>query len=168
MAKRKQPTRRPTPKKDWRVPFLEALARTGSVVGAAAKAKVHRSTAYELKSADPAFAALWAEAEAVSVELMEAEARRRAVEGTLRPVFQGGKKVGEVLEYSDTLIIFLLKARRPDVYRDHAKVVVSGDPGAPVKHEHSVTVTGRIEQLAAAFAGAADREEAGGVPGHGP
>ncbi len=150
------------------MPFLEALAQTGSVSRAAKAAAVHRSTAYDARHAEPEFAALWAEAEEISVQEMEAEGRRRAVEGTLKPVFQGGKQVGEVREYSDTLLIFLLKARRPDVYRDNAKVVVAGDPANPVKHEHTVDVNGRISELAAAFTGAARREEAGGVPGDRP
>ena len=47
---------------------------------------------------------------------------------------------------------------------------VTGKDGAPVQHEHSgtVSVVNRIDQLAGAFAGAADREEAGAVPGDGP
>lgn len=150
-----KPTRKPTPKKgkpeDWRVAFLEALADTGSVVRAVKVAKVHRSTAYEHRNADPAFAEAWREAEKIATEVMEDEARRRGVEGTLKPVFQGGKRVGEVREYSDTLLIFLLKARDPK-YRDASRVTVSGDPGAPpVKHEHSGTVEHKHELDPAAF-----------------
>ncbi|HEY1188573.1 MAG TPA: hypothetical protein VGE74_13050 [Gemmata sp.] len=126
MAKAKaKATRKPTPKKDWRVTFLEALADTGSVVRAARAAKVHRSTAYDHRETDTGFRDAWKEAERISVENMEAEARRRAVEGTLKPVFQGGKKVGEVREYSDTLLIFLLKAHDPK-YRDKQQIEHSG------------------------------------------
>jgi hypothetical protein len=49
---------------------------------------------------------------------MEDEARRRAVEGFLRPVYQGGKHVGDEQVYSDRLMEFLLRARRPTVYRN--------------------------------------------------
>ncbi len=45
------------------------------------------------------------------------------------------------------------------------KVIVSGDPESPLKHDHTGTVTTRIEQLAAAFEEAADREETGTVSG---
>ena len=40
------------------------------------------------------------------------EAHRRAVEGVKRPVFRGGKKVGEITEYSDFLLGKLLRRRR--------------------------------------------------------
>ena len=60
-------------------------------------------------------------------------ARRRAAEGTLKPVYQGGKLVGEIREFSDTLLIFLLKGKRPEVYRENVKVEHSG------KIAHDVT-----------------------------
>jgi hypothetical protein len=124
MARAKQ-TRKRTPKKDWRVAFLAALADTGSVVRAVKLAKVARSVAYEHRESDAGFAAAWKEAERIAVEQMESEARRRAVDGTLKPVFQGGKRVGEVREYSDVLLIFLLKAHDPK-YRDKQQVEHSG------------------------------------------
>ena len=43
---------------------------------------------------------------------------RRAKDGNLRPVFQGGELVGHIREFSDTLGIFLLKSRRRHVYGD--------------------------------------------------
>lgn len=145
----RKPTTNPTPKKrevgDWREPFLEALAQTGSVVRAAAAAEVHRSTAYEQRKTDAAFAARWAEAERESVERMEDEARRRAVEGCKRPIYHNGQLLTEVLDYSDTLLIFLLKAHDPK-YREASRVLVGGDPNAPPiqhehDHEHRVTLT---------------------------
>ena len=42
---------------------------------------------------------------------MEDEAVRRAVEGVPRPVFYQGQIVGAVQEYSDELLIRMLKAR---------------------------------------------------------
>lgn len=178
MAKSERTPKR-TPKKrkkrlekdrDWKPAFIAELAARGNVCEACRKAKVGRTTAYQARGSDAAFDAAWKESVEVAVEWMEAEARRRAVDGTLKPVYQGGKLVGKVREYSDTLLIFLLKAHKPEKYRDNAKVVVSGDPANPVQHEHSgtVSVVNRIDQLAGAFAGAADREEAGAVPGDGP
>lgn len=125
MAPKRTPNR--TPKKgDWKPRFIQELARRGNVSLAAAKAKIGRQYAYQARGADAAFKAAWDEAVEISTELMEEEARRRAVEGTLRPVFQGGKLVGKVKEYSDTLLIFLLKARKPDKYRDRQSVEHSG------------------------------------------
>ena len=50
---------------------------------------------------------------------MELEARRRAVKGTDKPVFQRGEQVGTIREYSDTLLMFLLKANKPEKFRDN-------------------------------------------------
>lgn len=157
-------TRKRTPEKDWRPAFLKELARTGNVLKSCVKAKIARSRAYSAKGEQPDFAAAWDEAVEISVEVLEAEAHRRAVDGTLRPVFQGKSLVGKVREYSDTLLIFLLKARRPGVYRDNSRVIVAGDPSAPLKHEH--TLTSRIDELTDAFAGVADRASEGGAPGN--
>ena len=41
---------------------------------------------------------------------------RRAREGVEEPVFQGGLCCGHVRRYSDLLLIFLLKSRRPHRY----------------------------------------------------
>lgn len=126
---------------DWPEKFLTAFASLGNVARACQKTRVGRRTAYDRREADPEFAARWDEVIRIADETMEGEARRRAVEGTLVPVYQSGKLVGKVREYSDTLLIFLLKAHNPSKYRDNAKVVIAGDPAAPLKQEHSGTVT---------------------------
>lgn len=109
-------------KKGWREPFLAALGDYGNVCKAAKRAGIHRSVAYRERSADGEFSAAWDAAVKLGTDALEDEARRRAVEGTLKPVFQGGKRVGSVREYSDALLIFLLKAHKPDVYRETGRV----------------------------------------------
>jgi hypothetical protein len=44
-------------------------------------------------------------------------------------VFQGGEEVGQVREYSDSLAMFVLKGRLPEVYRDRQDLNVSGTLG---------------------------------------
>ena len=78
--------------------------------------------AYE-ENAD--FAKLWDDALEVACDAMEEEARRRAMEGTKKPVFYLGKVCGHIKEYSDTLLIFQLKAHRPEKYRE--RVGISDD-----------------------------------------
>jgi len=53
-----------------------------------------------------------------ATEVLEKEALRRAVEGREETVYFNGVPVGTVKKYSDVLLIFLLKAKRPDVYRE--------------------------------------------------
>ncbi len=118
-------TKRTPKKRDWQTTFLTELAARGSVSGACKAAACSRANAYAERERDATFAARWDEAKREAVELMEDEARRRAVEGVDRPVFQGGVQVGTVREYSDTLLIFLLKAHDPK-YRDKQQVEHTG------------------------------------------
>jgi hypothetical protein len=122
---------------DWPERFLTALASLGNVSRACKTAKVGRQTAYDKKAADPEFSARWDEAQVIADELMEGEARRRAVEGVLKPVYQSGKLVGKVREYSDSLLQFLLRGHNPAKFCDNSRVVLAGDASAPIKTEHS-------------------------------
>lgn len=87
---------------------------------------VGRTTVYEERQRDEEFAVGWADVEERVVERMEREAYRRAVEGVEKPLVSAGKLVTTVSEYSDGLLTFLLKARRPEKYRDNVKVEHSG------------------------------------------
>lgn len=111
--------------------FLEALADTGIILRACEITKTPRSNVY-LWRKDPDFEARFQLAVDEATERLELEARRRAFEGTDKPVYQGGQLVGYVREYSDTLLIFTLKALKPDKYRDNAKIEHSG-AAEPVK-----------------------------------
>lgn len=127
-----------TPEKQAR--FLDALASYGNVTQAAKACGMPRRTLYDWRRDDAAFAEAWEAASAVGADALEDEARRRAFKGTLKPVFQGGEKVGAIREYSDTLLIFLLKGAKPQKYREH--VTVRGHV------EHSVIPTGAARDLA--------------------
>src|SRR5215469_15768 len=90
--------------------FLKSLADTGNVTAAVAVAGTSRTRVYELRKTDPAFAAAWEEAEEIAADALEAEARRRAVEGTQELLVSAGKLVRDedgqpipVRKYSDPL-----------------------------------------------------------------
>jgi hypothetical protein len=119
--------------KEWKAAFLTALGEHGMVTLACQTIGIGRSTAYEARQSDEQFALAWADVEELTTEKMEREAYRRAVEGVQRDVLFQGDKVGEERHYSDTLLIFMLKSRRPDRYRDNVKI------------EHSGTVAHRLE-----------------------
>jgi len=106
--------------------FLKALAASGNVAFAAREAGASRSRAYQLKAEDPDFAAEWALALETATDELDAEARRRAVEGVEVPHFHQGKVTGTVRKYSDTLLMFLLRAHRPELYRERAGLTSSG------------------------------------------
>lgn len=118
-------------KLDRQARFLMAFMRLGRVTKAAEEAKISRETHYDWMRSDPTYAAEFRKAEEVVTGQMEDEAYRRAVEGTLKPVTIAGVRV-DVNEFSDTLLIFLLKARRPDKYREHFSHEHTGKDGAPL------------------------------------
>jgi hypothetical protein len=85
-------------------------------------AGIHRSTAYDTRKADESFHQEWKEAIETACDAMELEARRRAKDGIEEPVFYRGKKCGVIKRYSDQLLIFLLRANRPEKYRERISV----------------------------------------------
>lgn len=113
---------------DWISTFLDAIQAGSTVAAAAREAGVHGSVPYQRRRYDPAFRRAWQRAAQLGTELLEAEAVRRAVHGTEEPVYYKGSQCGTVRRYSDTLLIFLLKARRPEVYREDR----SGGKGSTV------------------------------------
>jgi hypothetical protein len=119
-----RPTKR-TPKR--REAFLAALETTANVSRACRMAHLPRQCAYEWRDADEEFAKAWEEALERGTDALEDEAVRRAYQGVLKPVYQGGKKVGTVREYSDTLLIFMLKARRPEKFKERIEHGVTAD-----------------------------------------
>jgi predicted DNA-binding transcriptional regulator AlpA len=75
---------------------------------------------------DAAFASAWDEALTLGVEGLEDEARRRAYEGWLEPVWNKGVECGVVRKFSDTLLIVLLKGHKPEKYRENARIEHAG------------------------------------------
>lgn len=114
--------------------FLTTLAETGNVSEAARACEVSRSHAYALKMTDTDFAAKWVDALESATDVLEAEARHRAVDGVEQPHFHQGQITGSVRKYSDSLLIFLLKAHRPEKYRDRS-ADVKGSPDEEIDRE---------------------------------
>ena len=99
---------------DWGPRFIEAFRASGIVRLAALSAGIDRDTVYKRAGRDPLFAAAWAQAREDAIDVLEAEARRRA------------------LSVSDSLLMFLLRANRPTMYRDNARLEVTGAAGGPI------------------------------------
>ena len=99
----------------WRPRFLDLLSKTCNVTLSAKGAGIDRSTAYKYKRKHADFAEKWEDCEAQAVELLEAEAWKRA------------------REKSDLLLIFLLKAHRPEKYRETQEHRVTGGDGGAIE-----------------------------------
>lgn len=117
-------TSRVQPKKE--AEFVAVLRQSGGNVSRACAAiSLTRARAYEWRAADRVFAQAWDEAVESGTDELEEEARRRAFSGVDEPVFYQGDECGTVRKYSDTLLIFLLKGRRPDKYRERVTIDVN-------------------------------------------
>ena len=112
-------------KHNWPL-WLGWYAATGNKTTACQKAAIPRSTADTRITNDPDMKALCVEAERIAADILQQEAHRRAVTGTNRPIYQGGKLVGYERQYSDKLMELLLKANLPDKFADRQKLDISG------------------------------------------
>jgi hypothetical protein len=114
-------TTKPTPKKpkrtagEWRAAFLTALANSGNVRAACQAAGINRTVAYDHRERSADFRTAWDTALEDACDVLAAMARKRAMDA------------------SDLLLIFLLKAHRPDVYRETHRHEVTDGEGAPLK-----------------------------------
>lgn len=132
------PGRALTPKaiEERKARFVAALRETGYVKRALQMAALPKATAYIWRDEDEGFRARWNVALTEGCDALEDEAVRRGFEGTLEPVFQGGKKVGEIRKYSDTLLMFILTGRRPERFKHrHEHTGAGGKPLIPAARE---------------------------------
>lgn len=121
--------------KSWWQVFLEALAEWPNVSRAARTAGVTRQTAYNHRDEFEDFAAAWDNALETGLDRWEEEAARRAFEGVNKPVIYQGEITDTYLEYSDTLAITMLKAHRPDKYRERSEVKSDVDLNIRIKFD---------------------------------
>lgn len=116
-----------------RTAFLSELAKRGNVSDSvAASGMFSRAWFYNERQRDPEFAAAWDEALETAIDALEREIWRRAVEGTQKPIIgRVGKDedgvITYVTEYSDSLAALLVKAHRPDKYRERHDVSVQAN-----------------------------------------
>jgi hypothetical protein len=92
--------------------ILETMAQGLTMTESARAAGISRNAVFEWRRDDPAFAAEFEQAYAEGTDVWEAEGRRRA------------------FTESDTLFIFLMKARDPERF-NRRMLAIGGDPNAP-------------------------------------
>jgi hypothetical protein len=118
-----------TTERHWHDAFLASLRLTGNVSEAARAAEIDRALTYRAREADKAFASAWDDALDEAADALEAEARRRAVDGTEEAVYHQGVVCGTIRKYSDSLLTLLLKAHKPAKYRENHKIEHAGADG---------------------------------------
>jgi len=152
------------------------MASTASVVRAAEIVGMDRTNHYVWFKNDPDYAAAFETARMQGVDVLEAEAVRRAYEGVAKPIFHGGKRAVDVVqnpdgsikrdasgepigipeavrEYSDTLL--MLKGRNPAVFGDRQQARRARGRGdhtrgpirSPAARRHRDLANGRTDSL---------------------
>jgi terminase small subunit-like protein len=100
--------------------FLGRYAESANVRQACEAVGINRQTHYNWLKSDPDYAEAFERAKDEAADRLEELARSRASAG------------------SDTLLIFLLKGARPDVYRERYEH--SGPGGGPIPHEARIII----------------------------
>jgi len=118
--------------------FLKAYAEEGSITAAAKRVKIDRTSHYHWMNADDekereAYRAAFEYCHNIAADLLEEEARRRAVEGVETDIISRvtGERLGTETKYSDTLLIFLLKGNKPEKFKERSEL--SGPGGTPLR-----------------------------------
>lgn len=159
----------PTPASlDWKPIFLEALRNMPVISHACDAAGIARSTAWRQYQDDEEFKAAWDDAMETAIDKAEAEAYTRAVQGWNEPVIDKGRMAyaytrredgtfelaldpnGQpvpltIRKRSDSLLQFVLKGRRRNVYGD--KQEITGANGGPVTVLDETKKAARIAAL---------------------
>jgi len=129
--------------------FLDVLRRTANVSRAAREAGLSSSTVYRHRAKHAAFAAGWDAAIGEALDELEDALIARAKHGVEKPVYFRGEQVGSVRTYSDALGMFLLKARRPEIYA-RLQASAPADADEMTQEEAKAEVMRRLDRLAAA------------------
>ena len=134
--------------------ILQLIELGGSAIDGARKVGIDIATPYHWRELHPEFAVAWDAAavvgKAVKRDEARAEIRRRGVEGVLRPVYQGGKKVGSVREYDGNLLIRHAEMLDPEYRQSKINMEITGANGGPVQVE---AVRSRVLGKLASMAG---------------
>ena len=112
------------------VRYIARLGERGNIEDSLRAAGISRAWAWEKRKQDPEFQTAHEDALKCGLECLKDEAHRRAYAGTFKPVYHKGEHVGLVREYSDSLIMFLMKQHDPS-YREHYNIDVGNKDARP-------------------------------------
>lgn len=105
--------------------YLAALPDYFTITAALAKAGASAHQLAHWRETDGAFCVAEQQARDSLADKLEGEAIRRAFKGVRTPVYQGGLLAGYIQVYSDQLLTLMLKAMRPEKYRERSEVSVT-------------------------------------------
>jgi len=112
--------------------LVEISETGGNVSRACQNLGIERRNVYRWVESNKEFAEAFERAQQLGLKRLEDEARRRAFEGVDKAITYQGEITATVKEYSDTLMIFLLKGGMPEKYKDQTRTEIVGDGGGPL------------------------------------
>lgn len=172
--------------------FLATYERTANVLAAAQEAEIDRRLVYYWLEHDEQFGLAFGVADAAANVHIEAQIRRRAIEGVAEPMVSNGMIVyewvpvlnakgepeldekgkpkytrGEMVmtrKYSDTLLMFYARRRMPE-YREKSSLEVNAKVSATVQTSRRLSALSdeELDQLERIAAKAIEAEGRGGV-----
>ena len=131
----------PTERKATQATFLATFEQSANVTQACRAANISREMIYTWLEHDAEFSILYHQAEQIANDAIRAEIFRRGHDGWDEPQFSAGKHMGNVRKYSDTLLIFLAKARMPE-FREKQSLEVT-TPGSVEVYKVRIPDNGR-------------------------
>jgi hypothetical protein len=111
-------------RQDAQQAFLASYVQSANILTSCNEIGIDRSLIYYWQEHDEQFMLQFNRADAEANLMIEAEIKRRAIDGWDEPLVSAGKRVGTVRKYSDTLLIFLAKARMPK-YREKQQLDIN-------------------------------------------
>lgn len=127
----------------WVEPFLTELAAHGMEHTAAAAAKTTVRAVRALAERDAEFAHAVEDALERSADVVEAEVRRRAIDGIDKGIYFQGELCATEKQYSDSLLQTLIKAKRRREFGDKTEVTGPGG-GALVINIRTFSPAGEV------------------------
>lgn len=137
---------------DHKSRFIELLRTTGNPSVSARAIGFSPATLKRHREQDAQFAEDWAEAEMEAADALEAEARRRALEGVIREKWVGPADGGhfvEELHFSDSLLIRLLEANKPEKFANRSKTELTSPDGSMTPSLGDTELAARLSSLLA-------------------
>lgn len=119
---------------EFKETFVMMLGQVPNITAVCRLMDISASNIHVARKKDPKFDEAVLAAIDEGYDMLEEEARRRAVDGIVEPVFYRGEQVVDVSgnptgirKYSDQLLIALLKGYRPKRFNPGAKVQIGTD-----------------------------------------
>jgi hypothetical protein len=140
----------------WRRAFLAALTVSPNVTAAAKAAGIARPYAYQCRDNDPSFAQEWDAALEAAIDSLEQECWNRAMGNNIKFLFD---KDGSPLlhphtgqpyyehQASDAMATLLLKAHRPDKYKDRSALDLNAQVTTKPALDKSKLTDEELDQL---------------------